>query len=72
VPAPDDGEHPKDAKLYMFSIGDKVAKCTGEYSFDGTVIATFLTLAGKDRYVVEHDGTHMLHIFSATNLVLRQ
>lgn len=54
-----------------FLVGDKVRKVTGEYSFDGTVVSVFLTLNGSERYVVEHDLCHMLHIFSAGNLELR-
>jgi hypothetical protein len=51
-----------------FELGELVAKKTGDYAFDGTVVAVFRTLAGRARFVVEHDGTHMLHIFSAQNL----
>ena len=47
---------------------DRVKKITGEYTFEGTVVSVFRTLAGTTRYVVEHDGTHMLHIFNETQL----
>ena len=50
------------------AVLDRVKKITGNYSFEGTVVSVFQTLAGKTRYVVEHDGTHMLHIFNETQL----
>jgi hypothetical protein len=53
-------------------VGDQVKKITGDYSFDGTIVSVFETLAGKTRFVVEHDDTHMLHIFSETNIALRE
>jgi len=53
-----------------YKTGDKVVKITGDYSFDGTVVAAFSMLSGAERYVVEHDGCHMLHIFSEKNLAL--
>lgn len=47
--------------------GDKVAKRDGDYTFCGVVVAEFLKLSGKQRYVVENsDG--ILHIFSAKDL----
>lgn len=53
-----------------YKIGDKVKKITGDYAFDGTVVAAFSMLNGAERYVVEHDECHMLHIFSEKNLAL--
>jgi hypothetical protein len=52
-------------------VGDLVSKCTGDYSFDGTVVAVF-TKINKDlvRYVVE-DNRGILHIYSAKNLQKR-
>jgi hypothetical protein len=52
-------------------IGSSVYIVTGDYTFDGTVVAVFFTLAGNLRYVVEHDGTHMLHIVAVTNIKRR-
>lgn len=54
-----------------FELGTYVSKVTGDYAFDGTIVAVFRTLDGKLRYVVEHDSTHMLHIFSPQNLARR-
>lgn len=51
-----------------FQAGDRVKKITGEYSFTGTVVAAFVTLSGAERYVVEHQEHHMLHIFNEKNL----
>ena len=53
-----------------FQVGDKVKKITGDYSFDGTVVAAFTMLNSAERYVVEHSECHMLHIFSEKNLAL--
>jgi hypothetical protein len=53
-----------------YKVGDKVKKITGDYAFDGTVVAAFSMLNGAERYVVEHDDCHMLHIFSDKNLAL--
>lgn len=51
------------------SIGDKVTKVTGDYKFQGVIVAKFTKLDGKVRYVVENvDG--ILHIFSEKNLAL--
>lgn len=44
--------------------GDKVRKIKG-YPFDGTVLGTFITLAGLERIVVESDAIQgLLHIFA--------
>lgn len=55
---------------FMFEVGDKVQKCTGDYHLEGVVVAVFRTMAGKERYVVEHApvAPGMLHIYSAQNL----
>lgn len=55
---------------FVFKIGDKVQKCTGDYHLEGVVVAVFRTMAGKERYVVEHApvAPGMLHIYSAQNL----
>lgn len=56
--------------MYMFEVGDKVEKCTGDYHLEGVVVAVFKTLSGKHRYVVEHQplAPGLLHIYSAQNL----
>ena len=48
---------------------DRVSKIKG-YKYDGTVVAVFLTLAKKVRYVVDN-GDGMLHIFNEDQLALR-
>jgi hypothetical protein len=54
----------------MFEVDDKVEKCTGDYRLEGVVVAAFRTVAGKERYVVEHQpvAPGMLRIYSAQNL----
>lgn len=59
-------------KKEILELGKHVEKITGDYTFEGTVVADFFTLAGKRRLVVEHDGTHMLHIFSEGNLRVKR
>ena len=55
---------------FIFEIGDKVEKCTGDYHLEGVVVAVFRTLSGKPRYVVEHQplAPGLLHIYGPTNL----
>jgi hypothetical protein len=53
-----------------FVPGDLVAKTSGDYKFDGIVVAAFQKLSGQTRYVVE-DDRGILHIFSAKNLKKR-
>ena len=49
-------------------IGDRVEKVSGDYSFEGIIVAKFNKLGGEIRFVVENkDG--ILHIFSEKNLV---
>lgn len=52
-----------------FAIGDRVEKFTGDYQLAGVVRAVFYTLAGKLRYVVEHEPG-FLHIYNQTQLRL--
>lgn len=48
--------------------GDRVFKTRG-YPFPGIIVASFLTLAGERRYVVESTILPgMLHIFNKTQL----
>jgi hypothetical protein len=46
-----------------FKVGDHVYKTSGDYKFDGIVVAVFPKLSGKVRLVVE-DDRGILHIFS--------
>lgn len=60
------GDWTKD--LCPLSIGMRVRKVTGDYRFDGVVVAVFHKRNGTDfRYVVENDDG-ILHIFSRKNL----
>lgn len=52
---------------FEFKVGDKVDKAEG-YTFPGTVVAAFETMAGHPRYVVEMDAHHLLHIFNGKQL----
>jgi len=57
--------------MSTFKRMDKVAKPNG-YAFDGTVLASYKTLAGETRVVVESDAIPGLqHIFSPEQLRLR-
>ena len=51
----------------IFQVGDNVKKITGDYKFEGVVVAAFEKLSGKQRYVVENEDG-ILHIFSEKNL----
>lgn len=52
-------------------LGDKVVKDTGDYTFEGTIVAEFKKLTGEPRFVVEHDKYHLLFIFNEEQLRLR-
>ena len=51
----------------QFKVGDEVKKVGGDYTFDGSVVASFRKRSGAIRLVVE-DSRGILHIFSETNL----
>jgi len=56
-------------KPATFSVGDRARKVGGSYQANGTVVAAFKTLLGKQRYVFEFDGfAGMLHIFNHEQL----
>ncbi len=50
-----------------FDIGDEVSKDSGDYRFEGVVVAVFRKKSGLWRYVVENPEG-ILHIFSGTQL----
>ena len=56
---------------YKFKIGDKVYKPKG-YKFPGIVVSVFKTTSGEVRVVAEMEDNGMLHIFSETQLELRE
>lgn len=57
-------------KKAAFKVGDRVTKVTGDYEYEGIVVAAFAKLDGKNfRYVVE-DDRRALHIFSGKQLQL--
>lgn len=48
-------------------LGDRVQKTTGDYRYNGVIVAKFKKLSGVERFVVEnHDG--MLFIFNENQL----
>lgn len=51
----------------MITIGDKVEKVGGDYTFVGTVVAVFAKLSGAIRLVVE-DDRGVLHVYSEKNV----
>jgi hypothetical protein len=57
--------------MSKFHLDQEVEKTNG-YSFPGTVVAVFTTLAGELRYVVEMDEHRLLHIFNETQLQARK
>lgn len=38
-----------------FAVGDRVIKQSGDYTYEGTVVARFTKRSGAIRYVVEDD-----------------
>lgn len=50
-----------------FTVGDKVEKVGGDYTFVGVIVAAFFKLSGVQRFVVE-DDRGVLHVYSAKNL----
>lgn len=52
-------------------IGDKIRKPNG-YAFDGTIRSVFENSKGETRIVAELDDNGMLHIFSPSQLELRE
>ena len=57
--------------MSKFKVGDKVYKPKG-YKFPGIVVAVFTTTNGETRIVAEMEDNGMLHIFSETQLELRE
>lgn len=53
-------------------VGDKVVKDTGDYTYEGTIVAVFNKLDGAQRYVVEHDELGILFIFNEEQIHLRE
>ena len=51
------------------SQGERANKVGGSYQATGTIVASFRTLAGAERYVFEFDNPPgMLHIFGPSQL----
>lgn len=48
-------------------VGDRVKKDSGDYTYEGTVVARFTKLSGKVRFVVE-DDRGLLFIFNEKQL----
>lgn len=55
---------------FKFEIGDRVYKPKG-YKFPGIVVSNFTTTSGEIRVVAELEDNCMLHIFSESQLELR-
>jgi hypothetical protein len=58
-------------KEFKFKVGDKVYKPKG-YKFPGIVVSVFETTTREVRVVVELEDNGMLHIFSESQLELRE
>jgi len=54
-----------------FQVGDKIRKPKG-YAFDGTIVSVFQNTNGDIRVVAELENNGMLHIFSETQLELKE
>jgi Tat protein secretion system quality control protein TatD with DNase activity len=54
-----------------FKIGDKIYKPKG-YRFNGTIVSVFKTTSDETRIVAELDNNGMLHIFTESQLELRE
>jgi hypothetical protein len=52
-----------------FQVGDRVHKDSGDYTFEGEVVAAFAKKSGTVRYVVE-DDRGLLFIFNESSLKL--
>lgn len=53
---------------FLFEVGDRVKKYTGDFKFTGTVRACYTTKAGFARYVIEPDAIPLQLIYSADQL----
>ena len=53
-----------------FPVESQVKKVTGDYTFEGEVVAAFQKLNGMERYVVQ-DDRGALHIYGPKNLSLK-
>lgn len=57
----------------VFEVGDRVRKVGGSYEANGTVVASFKTRAGKQRYVFDFDTpAGLLHIFGPAQIELME
>lgn len=54
---------PSNHPVPAMAVGDRVAKCAGDYRFHGSVRAVFQKRSGLWRVVVENDDG-ILHIFN--------
>jgi hypothetical protein len=55
--------------MVEYAVGDEVFKSSGDYYFNGFVVAVFQKKSGAVRYVVENEAG-ILHIFSEKQLTL--
>lgn len=53
----------------VLKIGDRVKKITGDYKFNGNIVALFTKRDGKSVRVVVENDDGILHIFSEKNIV---
>ena len=59
--------------MTKLKIGDRARKIGGSYQADGTIVAVFTTLSGKERVVFEFDEPKgMLHIFGTEQIEILQ
>lgn len=48
--------------------GDRVIKDSGDYTYEGTIVADFNKKSGIRRFVVEHDELGLLFVFNEQQL----
>lgn len=50
-------------------VGNRVSKITGDYTFEGVVVAVFKKIGGEKERIVVENAQGILHIFSPSNVV---
>ena len=62
---------PPTGSPHAYRVGDRVRKFSGDYNWEGTVRAVFLTWNGQTRYVVGHPVEYgeVLHIYNHNQLL---
>jgi len=62
----------RDANNEPLNIGDRVWKRSGDYEWDGYIIATARKLSGRQLVLVEHKDNGAVHLFRPHQVSLIQ